>query len=173
MSYRELLLGSGNNPTKKVRHGELSPDWKNVTTLDIDPDCKPDVVHDLNVLPYPFDDDTFDEIHAYDVLEHFGTQGDWRGYFAQFTELHRILKPGGVLCALVPAWDSPWAWGDPGHTRVITRGSLLFLSQQFYADEVGKTNLTDYRHVYKADFLLAAENEMEHQYGFILKAIKE
>lgn len=169
---RELLLGAGNNRTKKVRHGDLSTDWKNLTRLDIDPACSPDVLHDLNVLPYPFDDSTFDEIHAYDVIEHFGRQGDWRGFFAQFAELHRIIKPGGVLCGLVPAWDSPWAWGDPGHTRIITRGSLMFLSQKFYAAEVGVTNATDYRHIYAGDFELVAENEGEHQYGFVLKAIK-
>jgi SAM-dependent methyltransferase len=169
---RELLIGAGNSRSKKVRHGDLSEDWKNLTTLDIDPMSSPDVVHDLNVIPYPFEDDSFDEIHAYDVLEHLGAQGNWRSFFAQFSELHRILKPGGVLCALVPAWDSPWAWGDPGHTRVITKGTLFFLSQQAYKDEVGKTNLTDYRHCYKGDFELIAENESEHQYGFILKAIK-
>lgn len=172
MSYRELLIGCGNNRSKKVRHGDLSEDWKNLTTLDIDPDSKPDVLHDLNVLPYPFGDNEFDEIHAYDTLEHFGRQGDWRGFFAQFSEFYRILKPDGVLIATVPMWDSPWAWGDPGHTRVITRGSVLFLDQKFYEDEVGKTNLTDYRHVYQGCLRLVAENEMEHQYGFILQAIK-
>jgi SAM-dependent methyltransferase len=169
---RELLIGAGNNRSKKIRHGDLSEDWKNLTTLDIDPMSSPDVVHDLNVIPYPFDDDSFDEIHAYDVLEHLGAQGNWRSFFAQFSELHRILKPGGLLVATVPMWDSPWAWGDPGHTRVITSGTLAFLSQRFYKMEVGHTNATDYRHVYKGDFELIAQNESEHRYGFILKAIK-
>jgi SAM-dependent methyltransferase len=169
---RELLIGCGNNREKRIKHGDIKADWQALTRLDIDPDCKPDVLHDLNVTPYPFDDNTFDEIHAYHVLEHFGTQGDWRGFLAQFSEFWRILKPGGLFCGLVPAWDSPWAWGDPGHTRIITRGTLAFLSQQVYADEVGKTHLTDYRHVYKADFGLVAENESEHELGFILKAIK-
>lgn len=172
MSYRELLLGSGNHHAKRVKHGNIEKEWQNLTRLDIDPDCKPDVLWDLNVLPYPFEDNSFDEIHAYHVLEHFGTQGDWKGFFAQFTELHRILKPDGILCGLVPMWDSPWAWADPGHTRVITRGTLAFLSQKIYDDEVGKTTLTDYRHIYKADFSLVGENEAEHEYGFIIKAIK-
>jgi SAM-dependent methyltransferase len=169
---RELLIGAGNSRVKKVRHGDLSEAWHDLTTLDIDPAAKPDVLWDLNVVPYPFADNTFDEIHAYDVLEHLGTQGDYKAFFAQFSELYRIIKPDGLLCGLVPAWDSPWAWGDPGHTRVITRGSLHFLSQQMYRQEIGVTNMTDYRAVYSGDFELVAESEGEHQYGFVLKAIK-
>jgi SAM-dependent methyltransferase len=169
---RELLIGCGNDRRKKVRHGDIAADWSNLTTLDIDPDAKPDVLHDLDVLPYPFDDNAFDEVHAYEVLEHCGRQGDWRGFFAQFTELHRILVPGGLLIATVPMWDSPWAWGDPGHTRVITKGTLAFLSQSAYAEEVGRTTFTDYRHVYKADFEPVACHDTEHTFGFILKAIK-
>lgn len=169
---RELLLGCGNSKRKIVRYGDSPAEWQNVTTVDIDPGVNPDIVHDLNILPYPFEDNTFDEIHAYQVLEHLGKQGDWKFFFDQFAELWRILKPGGLLIATVPAWDSPWAWGDPGHTRVITRGSLLFLNQEVYEVEIGKTHMTDYRPWYKANLKQVAENEDEHHYGFILKAIK-
>jgi hypothetical protein len=68
-------------------------------------------------------------------------------------------------------WDSPWAWGDPGHTRVITRGSLIFLDQREYI-QVGETPITDYRPFYKADFEIMSLMESEHMFGFILKAIK-
>ena len=172
MSYRELLIGCGSRREKIIRQSDRPQDWTALTTLDISPDCKPDVVHDLDVLPYPFEDGSFDEIHAYEVLEHCGQQGDWKAFFAQFAELHRILKPGGILCATVPMWDSHWAWGDPGHTRVITRGTLIFLSQSTYADEIGKTPMTDYRSHYTADFEVVGINETEHIFGFILKAIK-
>jgi len=168
----ELLLGCGNSREKKIRHGNLSEEWNALTTLDIDPACSPDVVHDLDVLPYPFDDNAFDEIHAYEVLEHFGRQGDWRAFFAQFNELHRILKPDGLLVATVPAWDSPWAWGDPGHTRIITQGTLAFLSQEIYRTKIGNTNMTDYRGVYSADFRLLATHDTEHNFCFIIQAIK-
>ncbi len=168
----ELLIGCGNSRKKKIKHGNIEREWDDLVTLDIDPSTKPDVVHDLDVLPLPFEDNQFSEIHAYEVLEHLGSQGDYKAYFALFSELWRILKPDGLLIGSVPAFGSPWAWGDPGHRRVITQGSLIMLSQKLYEMEVGKTNLTDYRPIYKADFEPVGFNESEHTLSFILKAIK-
>jgi SAM-dependent methyltransferase len=169
---KELLIGCGNSREKKVKWTGSNGPFENVMTLDVDPGCNPDVIHDLNVLPYPFETDTFDEVHGYECLEHLGQQGDWKFFFQQFSELHRILKPGGVLVATVPMWDSPWAWGDPGHTRVITKGSLLFLDQQEYQQIGTASPMTDYRPWYKADFETISIMEHEHVFGFILKAIK-
>lgn len=167
----ELLIGCGNSREKKVTGTWTKKEWSGLTTLDMDPACKPDVVHDLNVLPYPFEDNSFDEIHAYEVLEHCGRQGDYRFFFEQFYELWRILKPGGYLVATVPMWDSPWAWGDPGHTRVIPKESLIFLDRREYT-QIGQTSMTDYRSLWRGDFQGYACTESEHQFGFILKAVK-
>jgi SAM-dependent methyltransferase len=178
-NYRELLLGCGNRAKKEIKFQFVPQDFINVTRLDIDPDCKPDVLHDLNVLPLPFDDNTFNEIHAVDILEHTGQQGDWRFFFAQFTEFWRILKPGGYFVGACPKWDSPWAWSDPGHSRIFSFHTLIFLDQSCYA-EVGSTPMTDYRHVYKANFRTMVTTEdvpngpghSEHKWGFVLQAIK-
>lgn len=169
----ELLLGCGNDRKKQVTFNQISKEWsKDLITLDIDEYCNPDVLHDLNQLPYPFDDDMFDEIHAYEVLEHCGRQGDWRFFFDQFSELHRIIKPGGWLIGTCPNWDSPWAWGDPGHTRIISPESMTFLSQAEYEKQVGKNPMTDYRFCYQADFECHTMQEQEHNWAFVLKAIK-
>lgn len=160
----ELLLGCGVSRKKKI-YLDGKVDFENLTTLDIDPEVSPDVVHDLNVLPYPFEDNTFDEIHAYEVLEHFGTQGDYKGFFKQFEELHRILKPNGRLIATVPIWNGLWAWGDPGHTRVINRGTLMFLDQ----DNYGKPPMTDYRAIYKGNFAIEGLEETENHMIFVLR----
>ncbi len=169
--YRELILGSGNRQIKTVRFEQIPAEFQNVTTVDIDPDSKPDVVWDLNKVPLPFEDNSFDELHAYDVLEHTGTQGDWRFFFAQFEDFWRVLKPGGYLCAACPMWDSPWAWGDPGHSRLLSKYTLMFLDQGAYA-QVGRTPMTDYRHVYKGNFETMAITESEHKWGFVLRAVK-
>jgi SAM-dependent methyltransferase len=158
----ELLLGAGNRREKKLyRAGHQF--FTDLVTLDIDPGCNPDVLWDLNDRPLPFADGQFDEIHAYEVLEHVGRQGDWRGFFDEFAEYYRILKPGGVLVLSCPRWDSPWAWGDPGHTRVLSAHTLTFLSREQYIAQIGQTPMTDYRAVWAGDFVLVHESEMgEH-----------
>jgi SAM-dependent methyltransferase len=168
---RELLIGCGNSREKKVTWTGTTKEWQNLTTLDVDQECKPNILWNLDHLPLPFDDDQFDEIHAYEVLEHCGRQGDWKFFFAQFDEFHRILKPGGKFVATVPMWDSPWAWGDPGHTRVIPREALIFLDRREYA-QLSKTAMTDYRGAYRGNFETLSLIEKEHTFGFILRCIK-
>jgi SAM-dependent methyltransferase len=130
------------------------------------------VIWDLLEMPLPFAGDTFDEIHAYEVLEHTGQQGDWKFFFAQWSEFWRILKPEGAFFGTVPAYNSPWAWGDPSHTRVLPSESLVFLSQPEYEAQVGKTPMSDFRFVFKADFdiLHTVIDASTHQ--FVLRAVK-
>jgi hypothetical protein len=167
----ELLIGCGSRRAKDVWVADKE-EWTDLRTLDINPDHKPDVVHDLQDIPLPFPDETFDEIHAYEVLEHIGRQGDYKFFFAQFADFWRILKPNGHLCGSSPPPNSPWLWGDPSHTRVISRECFIFLDQSEYTRQVGKTALSDFRYIYKADFTLIFDKMTEHRYFFALRAIK-
>lgn len=169
---QELLIGCGHKRDKRL-FVEDEREWSSLTTLDMYTGCNPDVVHDLNDLPLPFNDNEFDEIHAYEVLEHLGRLGDFVQFFALFNELHRILKPGGLFFATVPARTSPWAFGDPGHTRIISIETLAFLSQSQYDKQEGKTPMSDYRPWYHGDFEYVGSNEQEHTFAFILKAKKK
>jgi predicted SAM-dependent methyltransferase len=169
-NLKELLIGCGNQRKKILSFN--TREFVDLTTLDFDPLCNPDVLHDLEVMPYPFEDNSFDEIHAYEVLEHTGKQGDWKFFFDQFGEFHRILKPDGILCASVPAFTSVWAWGDPSHTRVLNHGSLVFLSQQQYKDQVGKTAMSDFRRYWTRDFKTVHAEYKNETFYFALQAIK-
>lgn len=164
-------MGCGSNRERRIAvNGHRS--WTELLTLDFNPDHKPDVVHDLEKLPLPFADDTFEEIHAYEVLEHIGRQGDWCGFFMLFGELYRILKPGGFLAATCPSYRSMWAWGDPSHTRVITSGTLVFLDQEQYAEQVGKTAMSDFRFIWKGDFRPIWVDEDADALRFVIQAVK-
>jgi len=166
--YRELLIGCGIDRKKLLQVENRPKEWQDLTTLDMSTKVEPDVVWDLNKLPYPFEDSTFDEIHAYEVLEHFGTQGNAEEFFAHFIELARILKPNGILCGSTPTWDGVWAWGDPGHRRIINEGTLVFLDQTKY----GKPPMTDYRDVYKADLRCVFVKKETNRLFFILENYK-
>ncbi len=187
IGHKELLLGCGRSRERRIfingRRG-----WSQLTTLDWNADHRPDVVHDLEVLPYPFEDDSFAEVHAYEVLEHLGQQGDFGTFFAQFSEFWRILKPGGFLAATCPSYRSMWAWGDPSHRRVITSGSLVFLNQAQYRSQIDgvpgpKTAMSDFRFCYRADFEVPMTRgadgqihpfviENDENLTFVLQAVK-
>ena len=167
---KELLMGCGSRTHKDLHVIGLS-EFQNVVRLDNNKDHNPNVVHDLRVHPLPFADEEFDEIHAYEVLEHLAQQGDYEFFFKEFTEYNRILKPGGLFFASCPAATSVWAWGDPSHKRIVSKESLVFLSQSQYTSQIDKTSMSDFRYLYKADFqTVYAEVNNETTY-FILKKI--
>lgn len=163
----ELLIGCGR------RHEKIwgGADWSRLVTLDIDPNLNPDVVWDLNTLPLPFDAETFDEIHCSEVLEHLGTQGDWRGWFRFFDEMYRLLIGGGTFNVSCPRHDSIWALGDPGHTRIVTREQFLYLQRPFYA-QCGETACTDYTPYFVSDWNSTRLEHTEHQMMVQLQAVK-
>jgi len=181
---KNLLIGCGHSRLKRLFIANETEWDGELITLDMNPDCKPDVLHDLEVTPYPFEDNSIDEIHAYGVLEHLSDQGDYRAFFAQFSEFYRILKPNGAFLAIVPSeagtfmpgtntvMINPQQWGDPSHRRVINMITLAFLNQESYK-QCGETMMTDFRNIYKGNFALAWSQAKEDLFFFVLKPIKE
>ena len=88
----------------------VGPEWVNVDAYDI---CKPEVVWDLNKIPYPWADESVDGIQMLHVLEHLE---DW---WAVFVECSRILKPGGNLRIHVPDESSSTALTYRDHLHVF------------------------------------------------------
>jgi len=84
--------------------------------------CKPDFVWDLESTPYPWEDNTFDGIDAYHVLEHVNN------WWEMFSECARILKPGGYLQIRVPDESNSDALAYRDHVRVFTNASFHGIS---------------------------------------------
>lgn len=166
--------------------------WKHVTTVDINPRCEPDYLmdleHGLRMLkpPLPNDvdlfrstgnvywtlkDNTFAEVHAYEVLEHLGHQGNVAEFFGDFDELWRVLQPGGWLCATVPSRYSVWLWGDPGHRRAILPAALQFLNRPNYR-LLGRSPMSDYRDMFASDWDVVHTYDNEETHTFVLQAVK-
>ena len=64
--------------------------------LDLDPNSKADLIHDLRQFPYPFEDESFSRIEASHLLEHLSDP------FSVMKEIHRIAKPGAIVDIRVP-----------------------------------------------------------------------
>jgi SAM-dependent methyltransferase len=103
-----LDLGCG----KKKRAGSIGVDWTDRHDAD--------VIHDLNVFPYPFADNEIDEIFLDNVLEHLDDP------MQVMQEIHRITKVNGRVKVIVPYFRSVWAFIDPTHKTFFTVDSFAY-----------------------------------------------
>lgn len=78
------------------------------TNIDI-VDYGGNVIHDLNAYPFPFEENTFDEIYASHVLEHLDN------FHKAVTELYRISKPGATIIVYAPFFLNTKYFGEPDH----------------------------------------------------------
>ena len=98
-------------------------------SIGVDRVCIPDyvdVVHDLNSTPYPFSNNFADEIHFYHVLEHLDNP------LEKLEEIHRLLKPGGILNMRVPHFSSNGAFTDITHKRPFSLFSFDVFDSDAY-----------------------------------------
>lgn len=83
-SLKILDLGCG----KKKRPGSIGIDYSDRHNAD--------VIHDLNVFPYPFESNSIDQVYLDNVLEHLDNP------IRVIEEVHRITKQGGGVKVIVP-----------------------------------------------------------------------
>lgn len=92
----KLVLGSAGKP-----HADA-------ITVDIDPTHLPDVIHNIQVKPWPFEDNAFKEIDAHHVLEHLDELDTC------LEEMHRLCRPDGTIYIEVP-YHTSWCAHTPHH----------------------------------------------------------
>ena len=88
----------------------------------------------------PFNDNFFDVVTAFDVLEHLSREGtnSPNEFISVLNQIHRVLVPGGIFLALTPAFPSPAAFQDPTHINIITEfTSHYFIGQDAPAKVMG------------------------------------
>jgi SAM-dependent methyltransferase len=95
--------------------------------LDISPDTAADIVHDLDVFPYPIDDSSFDQILLQDVIEHVSEP------IRVFEELHRVARPGCRIQLRTPHFSSALAYGDPTHRHYFSTIAIRSLAEPRFA----------------------------------------
>lgn len=78
---------------------------------------QPEVVHDLECFPWPFDDDSVDEIEMHHSLGHMGATTEI--FLKIIQELYRISRSNCILRISVPHPRSYGFEGDPSHVRMV------------------------------------------------------
>ena len=100
-------------------------DWVNVDFYD-DSTC--DIKHDLEVFPWPWEDNSVSEIRIIHTLDHLGA--DWKVYIKILQEMYRVCEDDAHIQVDVP---SPWHWNyisDPTHVRPVTPDGLNLFSKE-------------------------------------------
>lgn len=88
-----------------------------------------DIVHNLNSLPLPFEDQKFDFVLCQDILEHVD-------FVLLINDLYRILKKEGILKIRVPHFTSKVNFEDPTHiNRFSIRTFDYFIPNTYFSYE--------------------------------------
>ena len=94
---KKLNLGCGPD----IKKGYVNMDLVNLQGVD--------VFWDLNKSPWPFKDDTFDEVYCSHVLEHVDD------LIKVMKEIKRVSKHGAVVVIRVPHFSCGVSYRDPTH----------------------------------------------------------
>ena len=112
----KLNLGCGN---KKIEG------WVNVDKERL---CNPNKLVDLEKFPWPWEDNSVDEVSLIHVLEHLGQTTDT--YLKIIKELYRICKPKAIIHIRVPHPRHDHFLDDPTHVRPITIEGLEMFDKE-------------------------------------------
>jgi SAM-dependent methyltransferase len=94
-----------------------------VVTLDRAASTGPDVVHDINVVPWPLETSSFGLIRCYDVIEHLEDLVSVMG------EIHRVGAPGARVEITTPHYSSANSWTDPTHRQHLGVRSFDYFTE--------------------------------------------
>jgi len=121
---KRLNLGCG-RCIKSKEKGWINLDSKKLEGVD--------VIHNIEKLPLPFNDNEFDDILCQDILEHVE-------YIPVLKDLHRILKKGGIIRIRVPHFTSRNNFIDPTHKKMFSVKTFDFfvknseINRDYYFD---------------------------------------
>jgi SAM-dependent methyltransferase len=103
-----------NNEIKKLNLGCGQDIKKGYINIDFLKYRGVDIIHNLNEYPWPFIDNTFDEIYASHILEHVDD------IKRAMEEIKRICKKNAQIIIRVPHFSCGVSYRDPTHKRLFS-----------------------------------------------------
>jgi len=99
--------------------------------VDVIPGSQADLIHDLDVLPWPLPSGAWDRIICRDVLEHVSN------FVQVMEEIWRIGAPGAIVEVRAPFMSSINFYSDPTHRRAFTSRSFDYFVQGRPTERLG------------------------------------
>ena len=96
--------------------------------INVDKYGNPDKKVDLEKFPWPWKDNSIDEILMSHILEHLGQKT--KIYLKIIQELYRVCKPNAKIYIRVPHPRHDTFLNDPTHVRAITPSGLALFSKK-------------------------------------------
>jgi len=96
---KTLNLGAGNRIIEGAINHDLTYHREEIS-----------IAHDLNCLPWPWNDNAFEQIQIISVAEHLKLT-----LIETLNECWRVLEPGGRLIIKYPHYNSSTSYDDPTH----------------------------------------------------------
>jgi SAM-dependent methyltransferase len=88
--------------------------------IDRNPASRADVLVDVDHIPYPFRDSSFDKLQAVHVIEHVSD------VIRTMEEWHRLVRPGGEVFIVTPHYTDFSSFCDPTHRWHLNSFSLRY-----------------------------------------------
>lgn len=110
MSYNTLDVGCGNAKA----HGAIG--------IDSNPNTQADIVHDLNMYPWPLETSAFDTVIINHVVEHVSDM------IRFMEEVNRVSKPKASVSIITPHFSNRFSYTDPTHLRHLSMRSFDYFA---------------------------------------------
>lgn len=122
--YKKLNLGCGYMKLDKF------------VNVDIDENCKPDQIVDLNIKPWPFKDSEFDHIVAKDILEQLGNNK--QDLVNTIKEMYRVSENGAVWELQFTHPRSDLVYDNPEIKNKLSIGFFHLMNKKLQIEKIKK-----------------------------------
>ena len=128
MSFPEPIRDAGeqrNRPFQRrviLNLGSGRKHLADAVNLDAVPETSPDILHDLNVRPWPLASESFEVVIANDVIEHL------EDVVKTMEEIHRVCRDHAIVRITVPHFSCANAFTDPTHRHYFSAFSFSYFT---------------------------------------------
>jgi SAM-dependent methyltransferase len=114
---------------KDIKQGYVNMDWVKLDGVD--------VIHNIDKFPWPFKDNSFDEIYCSHILEHVDD------LIKVMKEIKRIGKNNAEIIIRVPHFSCGVSYRDPTHKRLFSYFTFDYFTEGYFYKDMPKFKIQE------------------------------